>query len=47
MRHLIRVIRRHDLTKKKSKTKTKTKTITKANTFREHFQRPDLTKKKQ
>ena len=41
MRHLIRVIRRHDLTKKKTmtKTKTKTRTMTKTNTFRELHQR--------
>ena len=42
MRHLIRVMRRQDLTNKKTmtktKTKTKTKTMTKTNTFREHLQ---------
>ena len=40
LRHLIRVMSRHDLTKKKTmtKTKTKTKTMTKTNTFREHLQ---------
>ena len=40
LRHLIRVMRRHDLTKKKTmtKTNTKTKTMTKSNTFREHLQ---------
>ena len=40
MRHLIRVMRRHDLTKKRTmtKTNTKTKTITKTNTIREHLQ---------
>ena len=41
MRHLIRVMRRDDLTKEKTMTKTdtkaKTKTMTK--TFREHLQR--------
>ena len=46
MIHLIRVMRRHDLTKKntmtKTKTKTKTKTMTKTNTFREHLQRAIL-----
>ena len=36
LRHLIRVMRRHDLTKKKTKTKTKTKTMT--NTFKRHLQ---------
>ena len=41
MRHLIRVMRRHDLTKKKTMTKTNTKTkkMTKTNTFREHLKR--------
>ena len=41
MTHLIRVMRTHDLTKKKTmtKTKTKTKTMTKTNTFRDHLQR--------
>ena len=44
MRHVIRVMRRHDPTKKKTMTKTKTetktmtKTMTKTNTFREHLQ---------
>ena len=40
MRHVIRVTRRHDPTKKKTMTKTKTKTkiMTKTNTFREHLQ---------
>ena len=50
MRHLIRVMRGHDLTKKKTmtktktetktmtKTNTKTKTMTKTNTSREHIQ---------
>jgi len=46
LRHLIRVIRTHDLTNKKTKTKTKiktkTKTMTKTNTFREHLQRAIL-----
>ena len=44
MRHLIRVMRRDDLTKKKTNTKanTKTKTMTKTNTFREHLQRAIL-----
>ena len=44
LRHLIRVMRRHDPTKKKTmtKTNTKTKTITKTNTFREHLQRAIL-----
>ena len=42
MRHLIRVMRRHDLTKKKTETKTKTKAMTKTNTFREHLQRAIL-----
>ena len=32
MRHLIRVMRRHDLTEKKTMTKTKTKTKTKTMT---------------
>ena len=32
MRHLIRVMRRHDLTNKKTKTMTMTKTKTKTNT---------------
>ena len=36
LRHLIRVMRRHDRTKKK--TMTTTKTMTKTNTFREHLQ---------
>ena len=35
LRHLIRVMRKHDLTNKK----TKTKTMTMTNTFREHHQR--------
>ena len=41
MRHLIRVMRRHDLTKKKTitKTNTKTKTMTNTNTLREHLKR--------
>ena len=47
MRHLIRVMRRHDLTNKKTmtktltmtKTKTTTKTKTMTKTFREHPQR--------
>ena len=43
MRHLIRVMRRHDLTKKKTMTKTDTKTDTKTKTmtktFREHLKR--------
>ena len=41
---MIRVMRRHDLTKKKTmtKTETKTKTMTKTNTFREHLQRATL-----
>ena len=42
MRHLIRVMNRHDLTQKKTKTmtNTETKTMTKTmlNTFREHLQ---------
>ena len=44
LRHLIGVIRRHELTKKKTmtKTKTETKTMTKTNTFREHLQRATL-----
>ena len=44
MRHLIRVMRRHDLTNKKTMTKTitKTKTMTKTNTFKEHLQRAIL-----
>ena len=44
MRHLIRVMRRHDLTKKKTitKTNTKTKTMTKTNTFREHLEKAIL-----
>ena len=42
--HLIRVTRRHDLTKKKTmiKTNSKTKTMTKTNTFGEHLQRAIL-----
>ena len=41
LRHLIGVMRRHDLTNKKTMTKTnkKTKTMTKTDTFREHLQR--------
>ena len=39
MRHLIRVMRGHDLTNKKAKTKTKTKTMTKTKTLLEHLQR--------
>ena len=42
MRHLIGVIRRHELTKKKTMTKTNTKTKTETNTFREHLQRAIL-----
>ena len=46
LRHLIRVMRRHDLAKKKTmtktQTKTKTKTMTETNTFREHLQRAIL-----
>ena len=44
MRHVIRAMRRYDLTNKKTmaKTKTKTKTMTKTNTFREHLQRTTL-----
>ena len=52
MRHLIRVMRGHNLTNKKTVTKTntktktktniKTKTMTKPNTFREHLQRAIL-----
>ena len=38
MRHLIRVMRRHDLTNKKTMTKTKAKT----KTFREHPKRATL-----
>ena len=38
LRHLIKVMRRHDLTKKKTMTKTNTMTMTKTNTFREHLQ---------
>ena len=38
MRHLIRVMRRHELTKN-TVTKTNTKTMTKTNTFREHLKR--------
>ena len=43
MRHLIRVMRRHDLTNRKTmtktntKTETMTKTTTKTNTFRKHL----------
>jgi len=40
LRHLIRVMRGHDLTNKKTITKTKTKT--KTNTFRKHLQRATL-----
>ena len=41
LRHLIRMISRHDLTKKKTmtKTKAKTKTITKTNTIGKNFQK--------
>ena len=41
MRHVIRVMRRHDLTNKKKMTKTMTKTKTKimTKTLREHPQR--------
>ena len=43
LRHLIRVTRRHDLTKKTmTKTNTKTKTISKTNTLRENLQRATL-----
>ena len=44
MRNLIRVMRGHDATNKKTITKTitKTKTMTKTNTFREHLQRAIL-----
>ena len=44
MRHLIRVMRRHDLTKKKTKTmtNTETKTMTKTNTSGEYLQRAIL-----
>ena len=44
LRHMIRVIMRHDLTKRNimTKTNTKTKTMTKTNTFREHLQRAIL-----
>ena len=44
LRHLIRVMRRHDLTKTKKMTKTNTKTMTNTNTntFREHLQRANL-----
>ena len=38
LRHLIRVMRRQDLTKKLIVTKTNTKTKTMRNTFREHLQ---------
>ena len=39
MRHLIRVMTRHDLTKKKTmtQTKTKTKTMTKTDTLGKHL----------
>ena len=51
MRHLIKVIRRHDLINKKTnrniktniKTNTNTNTKTITNTFREHLQRDFLT----
>ena len=41
MRHLIRVTRRYELTKKKTMTKTEanTKAMTKTNTFRDYLQR--------
>ena len=41
---MIRVVRRHDLTKKKTKTmtNTETKTMAKTNTFREHLKRAIL-----
>ena len=46
MRHLFRVMRRQDMTKKITKTNTKrktmTKTKTKTKTFREHPQRAVL-----
>ena len=38
MRHVIRVMRRHDLTNKKTMTKTNTKTMTMTMTFGEHPQ---------
>ena len=38
LRHLIRAMRKHDLTNKKTTTKTKTNTMTMTNTFREHPQ---------
>ena len=37
--HLLRVMRKHDLTNKKTKTKTKTMTMKITTTFREHLQR--------
>ena len=42
LRHLIRVMRRQDMTKKITKTNTKTKNMTKTKTFREHPQRAVL-----
>ena len=44
LRHLIRVMRGHDLTNKKTMTNTKTKTMTmtKTNTFWDHLQRATL-----
>ena len=46
LRHLIRVMRSHEITNKKTMTKTNTKTkamtMTKTNTFREHIQRATL-----
>ena len=42
MRYLIRVMSRHDLTKKNTMTKKKTMTISKTKTFREHPQRATL-----
>ena len=42
MRHLIRVMRKLDPTKKNTMTKTNTKTMTKTDTFREHSQRATL-----
>ena len=44
MRHLIILMRGHDLTKKKTMTKTKTRIMTKTNKFREHLH--GLTNKK-
>ena len=42
LRHLIRVMRKHDLTNKKTTTKTKTKKMTMTNAFKAIFETCDL-----